>query len=134
MSCLAGKPRFLGSRRGLVLLAGLLFLSGCMSSMGDFDRRAARPVAQAVPPPAPAMPLAPVPDTRLPAGAAQAKAADSPDDDQNRLLTPEQKAKVIAELEALAARQGAPSAPSIDCSDLSEAARKAKLASGYVCK
>lgn len=92
--------RFTKGLAGFVLVAtGGLVLSGCMGSMNDLSRD-----PQFQPPAAAAVPFAPAP------GAPTATVAATPagQGEKKKLLTPDEQARIIAELEALAARQGAP--------------------------
>lgn len=139
---------------GLTAVAGLAVLMAGCSSMGDFGRRGT-PVAAAsgaaLQPAALVEAEAPIPPLRVdpPAVTATANiAGDSaspnlgvvPPASENRVLSPDEKARVIAELEALARSQGAATerarAELADCVDLSTLTveeRMKRVAQGLKC-
>lgn len=144
-------------RVGAALAFTGFVLTGCASSLGDFGLERPQPTSQAAAPAAQtANPGAPVQPTALfeaaplppanPTPAAQA-AASVPGatatglfptgNTNNKLLTPEEKAAVIAELEALARSQKVvpPSPPRVTCDDpsLDLAERVRREAEGIAC-
>lgn len=116
--------RFSKEFRGWAPPLALAFaLAGCMSSMNDLSHDPKFQPAVATLPatgaPAglrPAVLTGPVAEAPPPPPPAPQQSA-SADAQKKKLLTPEEQAKVIAELEALAAKQGAPTEASKSVED-----------------
>jgi hypothetical protein len=115
--------RFFRGFAGLApAVAGCLLLGGCMGSMNDLSRD-----PQFQPPVAVAIPVAPAASVVGAAPAPATPPATAGGSGERKLLTPEEQARVIAELEALAAKQGAPleAARAAEAEACSEAAAQA---------